>query len=96
MLPFCQQGLFHIRRIVGHIGVGNIRGVIFNAVDLIVSLTDGGPNRGTTTLALYIMNTFTGSYDYGYASALAVISTLIMMVVAFVYIRFGKMGQTDN
>ena len=68
----------------------------FNAVDLIVSLTDGGPNRGTTTLALYIMNTFTGSYDYGYASALAVISTLIMMVVAFVYIRFGKMGQTDN
>lgn len=68
----------------------------FNAVDLIVSLTDGGPNRGTTTLALYIMNTFTDSYDYGYASALAVISTLIMMVVAFVYIRFGKMGQTDN
>ena len=68
----------------------------FNAVDLIVSLTDGGPNRGTTTLALYIMNTFTCSYDYGYASALAVISTLIMMVVAFVYIRFGKMGQTDN
>ena len=68
----------------------------FNAVDLIVSLTDGGPNRGTTTLALYIMTTFTGSYDYGYASALAVISTLIMMVVAFVYIRFGKMGQTDN
>ena len=68
----------------------------FNAVDLIVSLTDGGPNRGTTTLALYIMNTFTGRYDYGYASALAVISTLIMMVVAFVYIRFGKMGQTDN
>lgn len=68
----------------------------FNAVDLIVSLTDGGPNRGTTTLALYIMNTFTGNYDYGYASALAVISTLIMMVVAFVYIRFGKMGQTDN
>lgn len=68
----------------------------FNAVDLIVSLTDGGPNRGTTTLALYIMNTFTGNYDYGYASALAVISTLIMMVVAFIYIRSGKMGQTDN
>lgn len=68
----------------------------FNAVDLIVSLTDGGPNRGTTTLALYIMNTFTGSYGYGYASALAVISTMIMMVVAFIYIRFGKMGQMDN
>lgn len=45
---------------------------------------------------MYIMNTFTGSYDYGYASALAVISTMIMMVVAFIYIRFGKMGQMDN
>ena len=59
-------------------------------------MTISAMDRGTTTLALYIMNTFTGSYDYGYASALAVISTLIMMVVAFVYIRFGKMGQTDN
>ncbi|HIS13326.1 MAG TPA: sugar ABC transporter permease [Candidatus Ornithospirochaeta stercorigallinarum] len=65
----------------------------FNAVDLIVSLTDGGPNRGTTTLALYIMNTFQGSGDFGYASALSVISTLIMMIVAFIYIRMGKMGK---
>lgn len=67
----------------------------FNAVDLIISLTDGGPNRGTTTLALYIMRTFTNNYDYGYASALAVISTLIMMVIAFIYIRFGKIEQAD-
>ncbi|WP_243424220.1 carbohydrate ABC transporter permease [Gemmiger formicilis] len=65
----------------------------FNAVDLIIALTDGGPNRGTTTLALYTMRTFTNSYDYGYASALAVVSTIIMLVVAFVYIKFGKMGK---
>jgi len=68
----------------------------FNAVDLIVSLTDGGPNRGTTTLALYIMRTFTDKFDYGYASALAVISTIIMMIVAFFYIRFGKMGDAEQ
>ncbi len=67
----------------------------FNAVDLIVSLTDGGPNRGTTTLALYIMRTFTNNFDYGYASALAVISTIIMLIVAFFYIRFGKMGESN-
>lgn len=65
----------------------------FNAVDLIVSLTDGGPNRGTTTLALYIMNTFQVNSDFGYASALSVISTLVMMVIAFVYIRVGKVGR---
>lgn len=67
----------------------------FNAVDLIVALTDGGPNRGTTTLALYIMRTFTNNFDYGYASALAVISTIIMLIVAFFYIRFGKMGESN-
>lgn len=39
------------------------------------------------------MRTFTNSYDYGYASALAVVSTIIMLIVAFVYIKFGKMGK---
>ena len=65
----------------------------FNAVDLIISMTDGGPNRGTTTLALYIMTTFKGKMDYGYASALSVIATLIMMVLAFIYIKWGKLGK---
>ncbi len=65
----------------------------FNAVDLIISLTDGGPNRGTTTLALYIMTKFSGEFDYGYASALAVIATTMMMMVAFIYIKFGKLGK---
>ena len=65
----------------------------FNAVDLIISMTDGGPNRGTTTLALYIMNKFSLEFDYGYASSLAVIATLVMMVFAFVYIKFGGMGK---
>lgn len=65
----------------------------FNAVDLILSMTEGGPNRGTTTLALYIMNTFSGKFDYGYASALAVIATLMMMVLAFVYLKVGKLGK---
>ena len=65
----------------------------FNAVDLIISMTDGGPNRGTTTLALYIMTTFKNKMDYGYASALSVIATLAMMVFAFIYIKWGKLGK---
>lgn len=67
----------------------------FNAVDLIISLTDGGPNRSTTTLALYIMNKFTNEFNYGYASTLAVIATLMMMVLAFVYIKSGKLGKEE-
>ena len=65
----------------------------FNAVDLIISMTDGGPNRGTTTLALYIMTTFKNKMDYGYASALSVIATAVMMIFAFIYIKWGKLGK---
>lgn len=65
----------------------------FNAVDLIVSLTDGGPNRATTTLTLYVMNKFSSEFNYGYASALAVIATLMMMALALVYIKAGKLGK---
>lgn len=67
----------------------------FNAVDLIIALTDGGPNRGTTTLALYIMRTFSNDFNYGYASALSTISTVIMMIFAFFYIKWGKLGKGD-
>ncbi len=64
----------------------------FNAVDLIIALTNGGPNRGTTTLTLYIMNTFQNQFDYGYASSLAVVAMFIMMIAAFFYIKFGKLN----
>ncbi|MBQ9263620.1 MAG: sugar ABC transporter permease [Clostridia bacterium] len=65
----------------------------FNAVDLIYSLTYGGPNNATTTIPLYIMTTFKTGMDYGYASALAGISTIIMMVFAGTYIKLGKLGK---
>ena len=67
----------------------------FNAVDLIYSLTYGGPNNATMTMPLYIMNKFKGELNYGYASALAAIATLIMMVVAFVYITGSRMGKEE-
>lgn len=67
----------------------------FNAVDLIYSLTYGGPNHATTTIPLYIMTKFKGELNYGYASALAAIATMIMMAVAFIYIRLGKLGKEE-
>ena len=67
----------------------------FNAVDLIYSLTYGGPNNATMTMPLYIMTTFKGQLNYGYASALAAIATTIMMIVAFVYIKGSGMGKEE-
>ena len=54
----------------------------FNAVDLIYSLTYGGPNNATLTMPLYVMKTFKTRLDYGYASALASIATAMMMIFA--------------
>lgn len=67
----------------------------FNAVDLIYTMTYGGPNHATTTIPLYIMTKFKIEMDYGYASALAAIATAIMMVFAFVYIQAGKLGKEE-
>ncbi len=67
----------------------------FNAVDLINTLTGGGPNNATMTMPLYIMQKFKLEYNYGYASALAAIASCIMMIVAFAYIRIGKLGKEE-
>ena len=66
----------------------------FNAVDLINTLTGGGPNNATMTMPLYIMQKFKLEYNYGYASALAAIASC-MMVVAFTYIKIGKLGKEE-
>lgn len=67
----------------------------FNAVDLINTLTGGGPNNATVTMPLYIMQKFKLEYDYGYASALAAIASILMMIVAFAYIHIGKLGKEE-
>lgn len=67
----------------------------FNAVDLISTLTGGGPNNATMTIPLYIMQKFKLEYNYGYSSALAAIASIMMMVVAFIYIKISKMGEGE-
>ena len=67
----------------------------FNAVDLIFSLTNGGPNNATMTMPLYIMSKFKGELDYGYASALAAIATLIMMSAAAIYMVGNRVGKEE-
>lgn len=67
----------------------------FNAVDLINTLTGGGPNNETMTVPLYIMKIFQTEYNYGYASALAGIVSFLMLIVAFIYIKVGKLGKEE-
>jgi len=67
----------------------------FNAVDLIMNLTNGGPARLTTTLTMYIVNTAVTDQNFGYGAALATVSFVILLVFAIVYLKISKFGQED-
>ncbi|MFI9148888.1 carbohydrate ABC transporter permease [Streptomyces sp. NPDC053367] len=68
----------------------------FNNVDLLYTLTGGGPAGETTTLPLYIANTSVESHDFGYASALTTVAFVILLFCSIVYLRLSKFGGTDK
>lgn len=67
----------------------------FNSVDLIYSLTGGGPVGKTTTLSILIANHATKTSNYGYGSAISVISFCILAVFALFYLKLSKFGMGD-
>ncbi|MGC0332788.1 multiple sugar transport system permease protein [Streptomyces sp. SAI-170] len=68
----------------------------FNNVDLLYTLTGGGPAGETTTLPLYIANTSVESHDFGYASALTTVAFVILLFCSIVYLRLSKFGGEDK
>lgn len=67
----------------------------FNSVDLIYSLTGGGPVGKTTTLSMLIANQAIKTGNYGYGSALSVISFLILGIIAIVYMKVSGFGREE-
>ncbi|HYW23037.1 MAG TPA: sugar ABC transporter permease [Terriglobales bacterium] len=71
-----------------------LRGVWeFNNVDLIYTMTAGGPGDLTTTLPLYVVNQAIRYHNFGYGSALSVIGFLILLLFAILYLRLGRFGR---
>lgn len=64
----------------------------FNNVDLLYTLTGGGPAGATTTLPLYVANTGIDGYDFGYASALTTVAFVILLFFSILYLRLSKFG----
>jgi multiple sugar transport system permease protein len=64
----------------------------FNNVDLLYTLTGGGPAHATTTLPLYVAAKAVQSHDFGYGSALTTAAFLILTFFSIAYLRMSKFG----
>jgi raffinose/stachyose/melibiose transport system permease protein len=82
--------------IAGYVLISSVLGLknFFNAYDIIVGLTGGGPGTSTTSIAMTIFNGF-GSGDYGYQMANAVVFFIVLLAVSIAQLRLvGSRGVT--
>jgi multiple sugar transport system permease protein len=71
-----------------------LRGVWeFNNVDLLYTLTGGGPADQTTTLPLYVARKAVDSHDFGYGSALTTAGFVVLLFVSVLYLRLSKFDR---
>jgi multiple sugar transport system permease protein len=64
----------------------------FNFVDLIWTLTHGGPVNETRTLAVQVLNSAYIDGDFGYAAALSVALVVILLLFSGLYWRLNRLG----
>jgi multiple sugar transport system permease protein len=69
----------------------------FNVFDVIWLLTAGGPSRATTTLPVLIYETAFKQYRLSRAAAMSVITGVILLIFAALFIRFlSPPADTDE
>lgn len=60
---------------------------VANSLDVILVMTGGGPGYTTHTLPLYAFLKAHSGMEFGYASALSLLMTLLLLVVVAAYVR---------
>ena len=68
----------------------------FNAVDVIMIATGGGPLGRTTTLSIYLADLAMENRNFGYGSAVGVVSFCILFVFAMAYLRASRFGGGEQ
>lgn len=67
----------------------------FNNVDLLLTLTGGGPSNKTMTMTMYMTNMAVKNNNYGYGAALAVIAFFILLLFALIYLKISNFGKGE-
>lgn len=76
-----------IRRVLGIVTLSNFV-VVFNSFPIIYVMTGGGPVNKTDILATYLYRVgFSGEFDVGTASAIAVVGLVLLLALSIVYVR---------
>jgi multiple sugar transport system permease protein len=65
----------------------------YNNVDLIFNLTGGGPAHHTTTLSMYVAELAIRENNFGYGSAITVISFSILLIFVVTYLKISRMER---
>ena len=60
---------------------------VANSLDVILVMTSGGPGYATHTLPLYAFLKAYSAMEFGYAAALAITLTFLLLLVVFAYVR---------
>jgi len=68
----------------------------FNNVDLLYTLTGGGPGNSTMTLPLYVARMAVDAKEFGYGSALTVSAFLILAIFSIAYLKLSRLGREDK
>lgn len=63
---------------------------MFNIFDIIQSLTEGGPANATTTVPVLIYQQAFENYRLGSASAISVITAIILILFAVLFVKFAS------
>ena len=66
----------------------------FKIYDVVAIMTEGGPGRSTKMLVTYIYDEAFSNFNYGIASAIAMV--LLVIVLAFTLAQFSLEGKYAN
>lgn len=64
-----------------------------NSPEMLLVLTGGGPGNATQVISLYAFETAYGQFDFGYASALSVVTLLLLMTFCVIYLRVSGVSR---